>query len=188
MHSHTNLLNSTKGLENEIGSDCCNVCIACLCNVLLWGANHSLSMWNSSHSPPIFIFQARISEVSHWMMWARNCTFLRRNCNSASTPQGLYVPHCKYTYAWSLCACSTPWCSVVNRVTELYCGYGLILKRLILLIGFFEMWMLTDLTYFSLRDFSLGQSWRVSRLPWVRGVTYIYIYIYKKLKYKKVRF
>ena len=31
--------------------------------------------------------------------------------------------------------------------------------------------MLTDLTYFSLKDFPLGQSWRVSRLPWVRGVT-----------------
>ena len=110
---------------------------------------------SSPHSPPTFIFQVRNSEVSHWMMWARNCAFwggiviqleLFRDC--------IFFPHCKYVYVWSLYACSTPWCSVVNRVTELYCGYGWSW------IGWscwwiFETWMLTDLMYFSLRDFLL---------------------------------
>jgi len=114
---------------------------------------------SSPHSPPTFIFQVWNSEVRHWMMWARNCAFWGRIMIQLELFRDFIFPHCKYVYVWSLYACSTPWRSVVTGwlsyivvMVWSWTGWSCWLV--------FEMWMLTDLMYFSLRDFPLDSPGR----------------------------
>jgi len=106
LHSYTNLLISTESVRYRWGQvefihwlvwtvgrknhslllyytqqficDVCSILFA-VCNVLFWGAHHSLSTWKLIPFSTYFIFQVLISEVRPWMVWAWDCILLRGN-------------------------------------------------------------------------------------------------------------